>query len=196
MQPNFTKIKVVFHWMYVQAFFLCSIVYVNERIYQNAWTKIHKTEMKVLMEYNGIVYWMPIMLVLMFLDWVFIMPLPILVMVKLEILKDMKMEPGDHMMKSLQIQDKFCKTHAAYQMSEPQLKRKKIIRQCRKKKHDKNIDNEEPTYKAGGFWEWVNEYFTLHIFCFVYTPLFYNETTFLTEPQFFNSMLEFRLRFC
>ena len=94
---------------------------------------------------------MPIMLVLMFLDWVFIMPLSILVMVKLEILKDIKMEPGDHMMKSLQIQDKFCKTHAAYQMSEPQLKGKKIIRQCRKKKQDKNIDNEEPTYEAGGF---------------------------------------------
>ena len=181
--------------MYVQPFFLCSIVYVNERIYQNAWTDIHKTEMKVLMEYNGIMHWMPIMLVLMFLDWVFIMPLPILVMVKLEILKDMKMEPGDHMMKSLQIQDKFCKTHAAYQMSEPQLKGKKIIRQCRKKKQDKNIDNEEPTYEAGGFWEWVNEYFTLHIFYFVYIPLFYNETIFLTEPQFFNIMLEFRLRY-
>ena len=60
---------------------------------------------------------MPIMWVLMFLDWVFIMPLFILVMVQLEILKDMKMEPRDHMMKSLQIQNKSCKTHAAYQMS-------------------------------------------------------------------------------
>ena len=80
-------------------------------------------------------------------------------------------------------------------MSEPQLKGKKIIRQCRKKKQDKNIDNEEPTYEAGGFWEWVNEYFTLHIFYFVYIPLFYNETIFLTEPQFFNIMLEFRLRY-
>ena len=72
-------------------------------------------------------------------------------MVQLEILKDMKIEPGDHIMKSLQIENKFCKTHAAHQMSEPHLKRKKIIRQCRKKKQDKNIDNEEPSYKAGGF---------------------------------------------
>ena len=49
----------------------------------------------------------------------------------LEILKDMNIEPGDLMMKSLQIQNESRKIHAAYRMSEPQLKRRKIIRHCR-----------------------------------------------------------------
>ena len=49
----------------------------------------------------------------------------------LEILKDMNIEPGNLMMKSLQIQNESRKIHAAYRMSEPQLKRRKIIRHCR-----------------------------------------------------------------
>ena len=43
----------------------------------------------------------------------------------LEMLKDMNMEPGDHMMKGLQIQNDSCKIHAAYRMSEPQLKKRR-----------------------------------------------------------------------
>ena len=39
----------------------------------------------------------------------------------LEILKDLNMESGGHMMKGLQIQDESRKIHAAYRMSEPQL---------------------------------------------------------------------------
>ena len=70
----------------------------------------------------------------------------------LEILKDMNMEPGDHMMKGLQIQNESRKIHtAAYRMFEPQLKRRKIIRHCRKKKQDKNLDKKVPTYEAGEF---------------------------------------------
>ena len=60
----------------------------------------------------------------------------------LEILKDMNMKPGDHMMKGLQIQVESRKIYAAYRMSEPQLKRRKIIRHCRKKKQDKKLDKE------------------------------------------------------
>ena len=33
------------------------------------------------------------------------------------------------------------------------LKRRKIIRHCRKKKHGKNLGKEGLTYKARGFWE-------------------------------------------
>ena len=43
MEPILKRIEVVFHWMYVQPFILCTTIYVNERIYQN----IIKTEMKV-----------------------------------------------------------------------------------------------------------------------------------------------------
>ena len=52
----------------------------------------------------------------------------------LEILNDMNMEPGDHMMKCLQIQNESCKIHATYTatltryMSAHQLKTRKIIR--------------------------------------------------------------------
>ena len=66
-------------------------------------------------------------------------------------LRDMNMEPGDHMMKGLQTQDESRKIHAVYRMSEPQLKRRKNIRHCRKKTQDKNLDKEGPTYEAGGF---------------------------------------------
>ena len=63
----------------------------------------------------------------------------------------MNMEPGDHLMKGSQIQNESRKVHAAYWMSEPQLKRRKIIRHCKKKKQDKNLDKERSTYEAGGF---------------------------------------------
>ena len=69
----------------------------------------------------------------------------------LEILKDMNMELGDHIMKGLQIQNESRKIHAAYRMSEPQLKRRKIIRHCRIKKQDKNLVKGGPIYEAGGF---------------------------------------------
>ena len=39
----------------------------------------------------------------------------------LEILKDLNMESGGHMLKGLQIQDESRKIHAAYRMSQPQL---------------------------------------------------------------------------
>ena len=54
----------------------------------------------------------------------------------LEILKDMNIEPGDHMMKGLQIQDEFVQIHVTYLMSEPQLKRRKITRHCTKIRMD------------------------------------------------------------
>ena len=71
----------------------------------------------------------------------------------LEILKDMNIEPGDHMMKGLQIQDESLKIHATYRMSEPQLKRRKIIRNCRQKKQDENLDKGGPSYDGGAFSE-------------------------------------------
>ena len=63
-----------------------------------------------------------------------------------EIFKDMNMEPGDHMMKGLQIQNESRKIHAAYRISEQRLKRRENIRHCRKKKQDKNLDKKGPTY--------------------------------------------------
>ena len=50
MEPIRIKIKVVFHWMYVQPLLLSTTIYVNEGIYQNVCMCVHKTEMKVLME--------------------------------------------------------------------------------------------------------------------------------------------------
>ena len=70
----------------------------------------------------------------------------------LDILKDMNMKPGDHRMKDLLIQNEPRKIHAPYRMSEPQLKRRKIIRHCRKKKQDRNLDKEGTTCEAGGFY--------------------------------------------
>ena len=61
------------------------------------------------------------------------------------------MKPAGHMTKGLQIQNESPKVHAAYLMSEPHLKIRKIIRHCRKKKHGKNLGKEGLTYKAGGF---------------------------------------------
>ena len=55
------------------------------------------------------------------------------------------------MEKGLQTQHLSRKYRYVYRMSEPQLKRRKIIRHSRKKKQDKNIDKEGPTYEAGGF---------------------------------------------
>ena len=60
----------------------------------------------------------------------------------LEILKDMNVEAGERMTKSL-----------VYRMSEPQRKRRKIIRHFRKKLQDKNLNEEGTTYKARGFCE-------------------------------------------
>ena len=35
IEPVLIKIKVIFHWMFFQPFFLCTTIYVNKRIYQN-----------------------------------------------------------------------------------------------------------------------------------------------------------------
>ena len=58
----------------------------------------------------------------------------------LEILKDTNMEPGDHMMKGFQIQSESGKIYTAYRMSEPQLKRRQIIRYCIKEEQDRSLD--------------------------------------------------------
>ena len=50
----------------------------------------------------------------------------------LEILKDMNMESGDHIMKGFQIQSESRKIHATYRMSEPPLKKRQIITHCKK----------------------------------------------------------------
>ena len=92
----------------------------------------------------------PIMWVLISLVWVTMMLLPIF-MASLEILKGMNMEPGDNMMKRLQIQNESRKIHAAYRMSESQLKKRKIIRHCAKKQQDKHLDKEGPSYEARRF---------------------------------------------
>ena len=64
----------------------------------------------------------------------------------LDILKNMNMEPGDHMMKGLQIQNESLKIHTACRISDSQLKIRKLVRHCRKKKQDKNLDKEVLTY--------------------------------------------------
>ena len=96
--------------------------------------------------------------------------------------KNMKMMPGDHMMKVYKSR-KSHKIHAAYRMSELQLKRRKIIRHCRKKKHYKNLDKEEPNHQYGGFWEWVNICFTYLMFCFIYMYYFLYSNRFNTNNK-------------
>ena len=91
------------------------------------------------------------MWVLISLVWVFRMILPILMIRQLHLLKDMNMEPVDHMMNGLQIQNESGKIHAAYQMSEPQLPRRKISRSCSKNKQNKNLDKKGATYTPGRF---------------------------------------------
>ena len=61
IEPILIKIKVIFDWMYFQLFFLCTTIYVNERIYQNVWLGVHKAEIKFLMEWYGIVHQRAIM---------------------------------------------------------------------------------------------------------------------------------------
>ena len=109
----------------------------------------------------------------------------------LEILKDMNMEPSDHMMKGLQIQNESRKIHAAHWMCEPQLKRRKIIRHFRKKKQDKNIKS---ITKNENF---ENE--RMHILLSIYFGLstcsFFNrKTIFCLSLSFLNIMLEIKLR--
>ena len=42
IEPVLVKIKMLLHWMYVQPFFLCTTIYLNERIYQNVCMGVHK----------------------------------------------------------------------------------------------------------------------------------------------------------
>ena len=91
------------------------------------------------------------MQVLISLVWVFIAHFHDGATESLEILRDMNMEPGDIMINSLQIQDESRKTHVEYRLSELQLTKRKIIRHCREKKQEKNLDKEGRTYEAGGF---------------------------------------------
>ena len=77
----------------------------------------------------------------------------------------------------------WYKIRAAYRTSELQLKRRKIIRHCRKKKHYKNLDKEEPNHQAGGFWEWVNICFTYLMFCFIYMYYFLYSNRFNTNNK-------------
>ena len=123
--------------MYVQPLLLCTTIYVNEGIYQNVCMCVQKTEMKVLIEWlwnrvpktnhvgNDILSFDVYDSISHFNDGA---------IASLEVLKNMNMEPGDHMMKGLQIQNESRKIHTAYRVSEPQHKRRKIIRHCRKKK--------------------------------------------------------------
>ena len=67
------------------------------------------------------------------------------------ILKSVGIEPGEHMVKGLQLQNAVRKRQSAYRMSVKQLKRRKIIRNLRKRTSDKNIEQEGTTYEAGGF---------------------------------------------
>ena len=69
----------------------------------------------------------------------------------INILEHLNLKPGTFMQKALQTQNLLRKRRYVYRMSEPQLKRRKVIRHSRKKKQDKNIDKEGPTYEAGGF---------------------------------------------
>ena len=67
------------------------------------------------------------------------------------ILKAVGIEPGDHMINGLHLQNTARKRLSAYRMSKKQLKRRKIIRNMRKRTTDKNIEKEGTTYEAGGF---------------------------------------------
>ena len=68
-----------------------------------------------------------------------------------DILTKMNIEPGKHIIKGLNIQNLTRKRSSAYRMSSPQLKRRKVIRHLRKKTQEKTLEEEGPTYEAGGF---------------------------------------------
>lgn len=63
----------------------------------------------------------------------------------------MKMNPGGYMLKALGVRNSMRKKRSKYRMSDPQKKRRKMIRHSRKKKEDTNIETEGSTYEAGGF---------------------------------------------
>ena len=52
VEPILIMINVVFNWMYIQPFLLRAKIHVNERIYQNVCMGVHKTEIKVLVEWH------------------------------------------------------------------------------------------------------------------------------------------------
>ena len=60
-------------------------------------------------------------------------------------------DPGVHMTKSCGVVNALRKRLSAYKVSEPQKKRRKILRHSKKKIQDKNIEKEGPSYEAGGF---------------------------------------------
>ena len=99
----------------------------------------------------------------------------------LEILKDMNMEPGDHMMKGLQIQNKSRKIHATYRMSEHNLKEEKLSDIAERKNRIKILIRRDQLTKQEDFEnEWI--YILLSIYFALYTHLFYKKIIFLPEP--------------
>ena len=95
----------------------------------------------------------------------------------LEILKDMNMEPVDHMMKGLRIQDESRKIHAGYRMSGHNLKEEKLSDVVERKNKTKILIRRDQLTKLEDFEnEWV--YILLRIYFALYTRLFLKENYF------------------
>ena len=69
----------------------------------------------------------------------------------LDIMEAMNIQPGEFMMQASKVINVYRKSMSKYRMSEEQKKRRKVIRHNRKKKQDKDINIEGPSYEAGGF---------------------------------------------
>ena len=69
----------------------------------------------------------------------------------LDTMRMLKIAPGYHMTKSCGIINKERKRLSVYKSSEPQKKRRKILRHLKKKKNDKLVEKEGLSYEAGGF---------------------------------------------
>ena len=69
----------------------------------------------------------------------------------LDIMELLKVDPGFHMTKSCRTVNVQRKRSSTYRMSEPQRKRRKILRHSKTKQQDKNIEKEGTSYEKGGF---------------------------------------------
>jgi hypothetical protein len=69
----------------------------------------------------------------------------------LDLMKLLKVIPGFYMEKSCMSINASRKRSSTYRMSEPQKKRRTILRHSKRKTQDKNIEKEGTTYQYGSF---------------------------------------------
>lgn len=69
----------------------------------------------------------------------------------IDIMEELNMQSGEYMKRVCQVINVVRRKSAAYKMSAKQCKRRKILRHNRRKKQDKYIEHEGPSYEKGGY---------------------------------------------